>query len=170
MSSEARFIFNVCQLVLLLGVLITTLVVAWLKGRPAERWGATLYGTSFFGTMALEILTGQSLPVVPELFLDTLVALGFLGLAIYCNNLWLGAAMMIKGVQLGMHASHLTEINDPHFAGLNMYAVGLNLVSIMIMLTILGGTLAGIRARRSRTADTRPPTHRPPAAGGVQAA
>ncbi len=166
MSSEARFIFNVCQLVVLLGVLITTLVMAWLKGQRAERYGATLYAASFFGTMALEILTGQSLPVVPELFLDTLVAMGFLALAIFCNNLWLGAAMMIKGVQLGMHASHLTEVTDPRLFGLNMYAVGLNVVSILIMLTMLGGVITSMRDRRARS--VRQPAS--PETGDVQAA
>ncbi len=171
MTSEARAIFNVFQFALLLSVLITILVMAWLKGRRAERYGSTLYAASFFGTMALEICTGQNLPVVPELFLDTVVALGFLGLAIYCNNLWLGGAMMIKGVQLGLHASHLTEGADPKFLGLNMYATGLNLISLLIMLTILGGTLASMKARRISGAQAgSAPTSRQCASSGVQAA
>ena len=164
MSSEARFIFNVCMLVVLLAAMVATLLLAWLGGRPAERLGASLYGASFFGTMALEIFTGQSLPVVPELFLDTLVAFGFLVLSIYYNNLWLGAAMMIKGLQLGMHATHLTDVTDPIFDGLNMYAVGLNFVSLMILLTIMGGTIATMRARRASRRS------QPIAPGGAQTA
>lgn len=166
MTSEARFIFNVATLVLLLGVLIATLTLAWLKGRPAERYGSTIYAISFFGSMALQVVTGQSLPIVPELFLDTLVAMGFLVLAIAYNNLWLGGAMMIKGVQLAMHATHLTDQADPKFLGLNMYVVGLDLVSLMILMTMLGGVLASMKARRAGA--LRSPNA--PGAGGVQAA
>ncbi len=56
--------------------------------------------------------------------------------------------MMIKGVQLAMHATHLTDADDPHFAGMNLYAVSLDLINLMISFTIIGGTLASTRARR----------------------
>ena len=62
MTSEARFILNVGVAVLLLGVLLTSLVLAWLKGRPAERYGASIYALSVGGTTAIELITGQSLP------------------------------------------------------------------------------------------------------------
>ncbi len=167
MTSEARFIFNVATLVLLLGALIATLTLAWLKGRPAERYASTIYAVAFFGSLGLQIVTGQALPIVPELFLDTLVALAFLVLAIAYNNLWLGAAMMIKGVQLAMHATHLTDVADPKFAGLNMYVVGLDLVSLMIMMSMSGGVLASMKARRAGAAAPSPDQ---PGPGDVQAA
>lgn len=147
MTSEARFIVN--AIVVPVGVLlpIVSAAFAWFKGGPAERYGAALFCISATGTFAFEILTGISTPVIFELFLDTAVAVGFLGLAIRYNNLWLGAAMMVKGVQLGIHATHLTDGEDPMFLGFNMYAAGLNLISLLICIILISGTAVSARQR-----------------------
>ncbi len=122
-------------------------IFAWVKGRAAERYGAALYFFSCVVALVMEFMVGSALPIT-ELLFDGVVAAGFLILAIRYNSLWLGAAMMIKGVQLAMHATHLTDADDPHFAGMNLYAVSLDLINLMISFTIIGGTLASTRARR----------------------
>jgi hypothetical protein len=152
MHSEARLFVNAVVIALGVGVLVSVCVLSWIKGRRAERFGAALYGGSVIVTFLFEIATGGPPPIAVELGFDTLVAIGFLMLAIGYNNLWLGAAMIIKGVQLAVHATHLTDVNDPYFAGFNLYAASLNLISLLILLTILGGTVASIRSRRTDAA------------------
>ncbi len=157
MTSEARFLVN--AIVVPLGILlpIGTCVFAWFKGGGAERYGAALFWLSGLGTLGFEMVTGQATPVLEELFLDMAVAIGFLALAIRYNNLWLGAAMMVKGLQLAVHSTHLTDGEDPYFAGFNLYAASLNLVSLLICLILLGGTFAAIRRRkRERLAPAEP--------------
>lgn len=149
MHSEARLYINTAVIALLVGALLFVCIFAWLKGRRAEQLGATIYFVSALVTYAFDFMTGGPPPIVVELAFDTLVAIGFLMLAISYNNLWLGAAMIIKGMQLAVHATHLTDIDDPYLAGFNLYAASLNLISLLILLTILGGTLASIRSRRS---------------------
>ena len=148
MTPEARLIVVIALFALFFGGLVAVCVLAWLKGRPAERYGATLYLVSVAGTTLLELITGKATPAVPELCLDALVAIGFLSLSLKYNNLWLGGAMMGKGLQLALHSIHLTDTTDPSFGGVNLYAAGLSLISFAIVAIIWGGTLVGIRERR----------------------
>jgi hypothetical protein len=153
MTSEARLIWDIAIYGLFLGSVIGICGFAWWKGRPAEKYGALLYVLSLAATMVLEFGAGSLKPIVPELFFDGLAAIGFLYLAIRYNNLWLGAAMMLNGVQLALHATRLTETSEAGVSGsINIYALGLTLVSFAILLVILGGTLAGLHVRRKSVA------------------
>jgi hypothetical protein len=147
MTSEARLFVNIAVIGLGEGLMLGACIFAWIKGRAAERYGAALYFFSCVVALVMEFVVGTELPLT-ELLFDGFVAAGFLILAIRYNSLWLGAAMMIKGVQLAMHATHLTDADDPHFAGLNLYAVALDLINLLISFTIIGGTLASMRSRR----------------------
>ena len=138
------------------GGLVIVCILAWLKGRPAERYGATYYLVSVAGTTALELITGKATPAVPELFLDASVAICFLWLAIRYNNLWLGGAMMVKGLQLALHSIHLTDGTDPSVGGVNLYAAGLSLISFTIVTIIGAGTVVGIVERRRGLPKSRP--------------
>ena len=91
--------------------------------------------------------------VVLEMVCDSCAAAGFLVLALRYNSVWLGAAMMVKGAQLALHATHLTDHEDPHVAGANLYALGLTVISFAILGIILAGTIASVGARR-RAAST----------------
>ncbi len=157
MSSEARFLIN--TIVVGIGILlpVASCIFAWVKGGKAERHGASLFFAAGMGTLTFEMLTHQATPVIAELTLDSTVAIGFLVLAIRYNNLWVGAAMMIKGLQLAVHATHLTDDADPMFAGFNLYAASLNLISLVLCLILIGGTFASIRRRcRDRKATEQP--------------
>ena len=148
MSSEARLFINITSLALTWGALLGACIFAWIKGRTAERYGASLYFFSAAATMGVSIATGQDLPIVPDLLFDAAVAFGFLALAIRYNNLWLGAALLLKGIQLAMHATRLTDEADPYIGKVNLYIVSLDLISFFISMTILGGTLSSLRERR----------------------
>ncbi len=148
MTSEARFLLNVGVLGSVWGALIGACTFAWLKGRAAERFGASLYFFSALGFLGLVLITRDSMPVAAESLVDGAVAVGFLFLAVRYNKLWLGAAMVAKGVQLGLHATHMTELKDAYIGPFNLYTTSLDLVSILISGTIFAGTLADLRARR----------------------
>ena len=142
MTSEARLILNIGFVALVDGTLLAACALAWWKGGPSERIAAGLYLFSAIGSAALGLVFAGKAIVVPELFLDVLVAVGFLVLAVRYNNLWLGSAMMLKGVQLGLHATHLTEMSDMHIGKYNVYVLSLDAVSVLISLTLLSGVIA----------------------------
>ena len=136
---------------------------AWLKGRPAERYGSLVYLAAFLLDIPLALITGKILPVESVLFVDGLAALGFLFLALRYNSLWLGAAMMLKGAELGLHAFHLTEEADPQLGAFNLYVLALDALEMMMVLSLFAGTLASIRARRRAAAQPAPPNLLEPA-------
>ena len=171
MTSEARFILNIAvvggDIVFVVG---SCLLALW-KGSGAERWGAALFAASVLGTLAFEMITGQNTPVTAEMFLDTAVAVGFLVLAIRYNNLWLGAAMMVKGIQLAVHATRLTDGEDTKLGGINIYALSLDLIAMVICSILAAGTLATIRRRkRQRQAQAAADQARKPLGMGPPAA
>jgi hypothetical protein len=157
MSSEAHRYFDLAHFLLYGALLIGVPIFAWLRGGAAERYGATLYCLSVVTSILLEMAMGQKMPVAPEFLLDALVAFGFLALAIRYNSLWIGATLILKGVQLGLHAIHLTDASDARIAGVNVYAEALNLLAIAMLLSILGGALSSARARRRAAAEKTPP-------------
>ncbi len=148
MTSEARLVVNIVTVSVTDFAVIGACVFAWIKGQPAERFGAALYFASSAGTLLYELAIGQDIPIIMTLLLDTTVAVGFLLLAIRYNNMWLGGAMLVKGMQLALHATHLTDVADAKFGPFDLYYLSLDAVSLLISLTIFGGTLSGIMARR----------------------
>ena len=142
MNSEARLILNIGFVALVDGTLLAACAMAWWKGGPSERIAAALYLFAALGSAALALAIGDKAMSAPELIFDVLVAVGFLVLAVRYNNLWLGSAMMLKGVQLGLHATHLTEMSDMHVGRFNVYLLGLDAVSVLISLTLISGVIA----------------------------
>jgi len=140
---------------------------AWWKGGPAEKFGSSIYAASVLATTFIEMVTGQATPVGEELFLDTAVAIGFLALAIRYNSLWVGAAMMAKGVQLAIHATRLTDGEDSFSSGVNLYALGLNLIALLIVGILVSGTI--VTMGRRKRADREASRVKPPPAGATLA-
>jgi hypothetical protein len=148
MTSEARSLINLLAEVAIWGGIVGVCLFAWLKGRPAEKYGSTVFTASSLGAFAFEVVTGQAIPLAPEMFMDTAVAASFLVLAIRYNNLWLGAAMIVKGAQLALHGFHLTDMDDTQVAGFNLYTASLNLIAILIVLIFLTATVSSVRVRQ----------------------
>jgi len=165
MHVEARFLLNVAVLAFLFSALPAMCAFAWAKGGPAERYGSTLYCVSALGAMLVRLLIRQPLPPAFELIMDALVGVGFLLLALRYSSLWLGAAMMLKGVQLSLHATHLTDTVDAKIDGFNVYAASLNLITLSLIAVFFWATLANGRASRRSQADLEHPSD--PAFGSV---
>ena len=147
-----------------LALLAAVFALAMWKGDVAARLGAAAYAGAWLLTIGVELYT-NSIPFALILSLDTFVATAFLVLAIRYNSLWLGAGMMLQGVQLGMHAMYFTSTPDTTFMGFNLFALVLNLISLVILITIagaVGGTLYK-RVRHRRLQERRAP------AGGLPA-
>jgi len=123
-------------------------VAAWLWSGPAERYGLTVYCASIFGTLAFHFLTGRNIPVVSTLAMDTGAAVVFLLLAIRYNSIWLGVALVLNGLQLTLHAMRLTDGVDPFFRGLNLYALGLNIISLLLLVTFAAAVAMSRKGRR----------------------
>ena len=134
-------------------VVIATAVFAWFKGDPAGRWGAV---TNLVGYASITViqLAGMREPLVPMVWADLLIAVGFLWLAIRYNSLWLGVTMMLQGVEFAIHTLFLVSSGpQPRIFGFKAYALGENLVSLSIILTLISATVASIYRRNHPKAD-----------------
>jgi hypothetical protein len=119
--------------------------LAWWKGGPAERYGATLKLTTSLVALAVHLLLKQESISVALLVADGVLAVGFLLLAIRYASLWTGACMILQAGQFSLHAYYLvSELQRDR-----LYAVANNLVTLGILVCILTGTLVAWR-RRSR--------------------
>ena len=138
------------MLITLIGLTLLAAVfgLAMWKGDAAARLGVITYTVAWLVAIAAELYT-QSVPFLLILSLDTLVATAFLILAIRYNSLWLGAAMMLQGMQLGMHAMYFTNAPEATFYGYDIFALVLNLISLLILVTI-AGAVGGTLFRRAR--------------------
>jgi hypothetical protein len=126
-------LFNIVSLVTLALIAAACCGFAIVKGGPAERYGAAIYAIA---------------PPVPILFFDFAVACGFLVLAVRFNSLWLGGAMILQGIEFGLHVTRLTAVDDPRFLGLHVYALGINLVSVLILFTMVAAALTTLHQRK----------------------
>lgn len=126
---------------------------AMVKGGPAERYGAGIYGLAWFGVAGYEFFSGQAAPSVPILGFDLAVAIGFLVLAVRFNSLWLGAAMIMQGAVFGLHVSRLTEDTEPRLFGLHFYVLAMNVISVLILFVMVGAALTTQHRRKHPKAD-----------------
>ena len=165
MTSEARLVVNMAVIGTGDVLVVVSCLFAWIKGGAGERIGAGVFSFAVLATLGTEMITHQATPVVGELLLDTVAATAFLALAIRYNNLWLGAAMIVKGLQLALHSTHLTDGDDPMLAGFNLYAACLNFLSDLTCLSLIAATIASIRARGRRRSMAAGPERRLPEPG-----
>jgi hypothetical protein len=130
-------------------VAFATALFAWFKGDLAVRYGAAINFLGYISITAVQ-LAGWQHPLVPMVWADLLIACGFLWLAVRYNSLWLGAAMIMQGIEFAIHTLVLTSPeSQPRIFGLRAYALGENLISLGIILTLVGATFATMHLRRS---------------------
>lgn len=139
-------------------VLLGISLMAIIKGGPAARQATFV----FFG-VTLGVTAFRFLPIPPEqaagltLGGDAVLALAFLWLAMRHRSLWLAGAMMAQGTAFAFHAFLLeqenSEIDQKTYF---IFAVGMNLMTWVVMLLILTGTIfywrKSRRARRQKAA------------------
>jgi hypothetical protein len=118
------------------------------KGGPAERGGGLLILATWLGTALSLAWARQYVAAGPFLLFDVILAAGLLVLAIRYSSLWVGAAMLLQAIGIGLHASYFAAEKadlSPH--ALVLYVMGKNLASYAMLLVILVGTLASWRKR-----------------------
>ncbi|MDP1962217.1 MAG: hypothetical protein Q8K93_08455, partial [Reyranella sp.] len=81
---------------------------------------------------------------VPVLIGEGLLAFGFLALAIRYASLWLGAAMILQGIQFSLHAFYLVMERGHD----RLFAAVTNVVTMGIIIGILVGTTLAWRQAR----------------------
>jgi hypothetical protein len=140
-------LFRIEPFVALLLMLATT-VFAAVKGGPPERLGTGMIVVVWIATMVAEALAYPAIPVIPYLVLDGLVTVGFLVVAVRYSSLWLGGAMICQAVSFGAHAMRLSDGARVFWHGANVYILIMNIVSYLVLLILVGGTLATIGRRR----------------------
>lgn len=132
---------------------LVVFVLAALKGGEAERVGAALMVADWVLTLASSWLAGHDvyqhvrlLPANVAVFIDFFFSLGLLVMALRFSKLWVGAALMLQGVMLAMHALSLS----PDAPGFLIYAATMNLVTCCLLLSLLMGTISAWSRRKRR--------------------
>ena len=141
------------------GISVAVLVCAycWLRGGAAERGGVLLILAGWMGVSAVQLMTGQKLPTTGMLLADFLLGLGFLSLALKYNNLWLGAAMLLQGIELALNL----YLSQETTADRNIHAMLINMISIAVLGVILLGAIATANQNRQRLKDDAASGHAP---------
>ena len=123
--------------------------LAFAKGGAAERFGAALMIGDWLLSLAAvaclsRVVDGvPTVPVTTILLLDFMFAVGLLGLALRYGRLWLGTAMILQSLMLAMHAMALSE-DAPGFM---LYLASLNIVTCLLLLSLLVGVATAWRTR-----------------------
>lgn len=156
MTSGAPFFWELAERAAYQVPVLLVCLFAWSRGGPPERYGAFIYTLSVVASVAVQAAVGLEFPAAQVLGTDFAVAVGFLVLAVRYNSLWLGMAMMLKGVQLALHAIHLTDGSDLWIAGFNLYAVALNLITLALLGVFVAATLSHQRRLHARRQDMAP--------------
>ena len=140
--------------VLAIAVLVFSLVscaFALIKGGAPERMGAAIILANLVATATNEVLL-QDQRIL--LGIDALTALALLPLTLRYASVWLGAVMLLYGVQFGLHAFYfvLERAKDPLHVAIN------NCNFLAISVCLAGGTVMSLmRRRKSRGSELRSP-------------
>jgi hypothetical protein len=146
MSFET-YISSIYTLLGLAGLAVTA-AFAWWKGGPPERLGTLLLATTWLGADILRGLSGEMMPTMIMLGSDFLNAAGFLYIAMRYSSLWLGAAMMFRAIAFALHATQMSDEDAPRWHGWIIYLLVTNILSYLVLLSLIGGTVATIVHRR----------------------
>ena len=141
----------------LLALLATCGLAMW-KGAMAERAGAAMIlGTWLVTLIASANAPHNALPAMVFLISDAVLAVGLLLLAIRYSSWWLGAAMLLQAIGLGVNAVYFAaDKSEIHLPGMRLYVLGKNLASGAMLVVLLSATIASV-IKRSRNKQA-PPT------------
>lgn len=134
-------------LLLMLGLMLVTTIFAFWKGGPPERMGAAVIVIVWIGTIAAQMLPVE-VHAISLLVSDGLAAVGFLAVAIRYSSLWLGSAMICQAVSFVAHAIRLSDDTRVLWHGFNVFILVVNIASFLVLLILVGGTVATIGQRR----------------------
>ena len=126
---------------------VATVLLAWLRGGPAERLGATMILVGNLLVVAIHFLVPGEPLALALLMTDAALAVGFLIVAMRYLSPWLGLAMILQAIQFSLHAYYLVG-EKPHD---DLYRAINNFNTFAILLIILAATiLSALRYRSPR--------------------
>jgi hypothetical protein len=146
------------QLSIVALVLICGLAI-W-KGAAAERAGASLILTTWLVTvMVVATAPRHHFPIAGFLISDAVLATGLLILALRYSSWWLGAAMLLQAIGLGLQAAYFAA-DRPEFdlsyrellTAKQVLVLGKNLASCAMLLVLLAAMLATLIKRHRAAA------------------
>lgn len=130
----------------LISVIGTCLFACW-KGGPAERGGAILVAAIWIGLVVLHAAAPQISLELLLLGTDLLAGIGFLVLALRYASVWLGAGMLFEAISFFLHTAHFNEVEGSALSA--SYMMWINLVSTLVLIALIGGTVMAIRRREA---------------------
>ncbi len=145
--SFAAYFSSVYTLLGLAG-LVVTCAFAWWKGGPPERLGTLMLAVGWIGADIARGFSSQMVPTVTLFVSDIVLAIGFLYIAIRYSSLWLGAVMILQAIAFALHAAQMSASDAPRWHGWIVYLLLNNLINYLLLLALVGGTLATISRRR----------------------
>jgi len=126
---------------------VATVLLAWSRGGPAERLGATMILVGNLFVLAIHFLVTAELQALVLLMGEAALAVGFLIVAMRYLSPWLGLAMILQAIQFSLHAYYLIG-EKPHDY---LYRAINNFNTFAILLIILAATiLSALRYRSPR--------------------
>ena len=115
-------------------ILASSLFAIFRGGWPERLGGMLVLGMAVIFGIADEI-SAASIEV--KLFLDGILALGFLALAIRFALLWVGTALLLQAAQFSLQAFYF--VTDRSHDG--VYAVVNNVITVSVLLALAAGTV-----------------------------
>jgi len=129
-------------------ILASTLCFAWWQGGAAERYAASAIGLTWLAALIGQAFTGEAIPALTILLADWALAIGLLALALRFRSSWLGFGLMVQGASMTLHAMYFQEPGrHPDY-----YLVGIDALSLAMLVLLIVGTLLAMRSRRAAAA------------------
>ncbi len=123
---------------------------AALRGRRAEQLVAAALAVGWVGSAVSSVVAPDFRPPLPlALIWDLLPALALLYGALGANGLWLGAALIAQGAQLGLRIMDLTAAEPIGTPVQFTISMAVNVLNLVLAAALAGSTLSAMRARET---------------------
>ena len=114
-------------------LILASCLLAFLKGGPAERWGAGLILTFALLWETTFFLSSEA-RAVAQLVGDGLTAAGLLIIALRYASLWLGGALLFQAAQFSLHSFYFVTHRPPDLT--HVVINNVNLLAILACLAV----------------------------------
>ncbi len=130
------------------GVAVGTMALAWAKGSAAERVGTSLNLLMVVLVSAVHEYAPATIVADLVMTTDGIFALALLGLAVVYAYPWVGVALLLQGVQFGLHATYYVQHRQADL----LHAWVNNLDSWGVLICLFVGTVLAWRRRMAEPA------------------
>lgn len=150
-----------------LAALLATVLFAWSQGGRAERLGAALLILGWVAARLAQPLIGHA-SGPPSFLSDAIDASGFLWVAIRYSSLWLGPTLLFYSGDFALDALQMGQVALPPWHGMTAYPLLNGLINYLVLVAVVGGTLATMIKRRRAQKDPSPERGRPAFEDGMR--